>query len=200
VWALIVVFTGTMLCVYAQWYALAPRVARDLYGSTGVFGLLESIAGLGAVLGALVGVRWRPRQPLMAGMLLVLAWPIQNGALALGAPLGAVIPCVFVGGFGLALLIIWWETALARHIPPTALSRVSAWDWIGAAAVLPVGFFIAGPLASHFGARTVLGVGCAIGLVLLAAGLASCSVRTVGEKPPKEWPTSTGAIEMPSGA
>ena len=61
VWVLIVVFTGTMLCVYARWYALAPRVAHDLYGSTGVFGLLESVAGLGAVLGALVGVRWRPR-------------------------------------------------------------------------------------------------------------------------------------------
>ena len=200
VWVMMIVFTGTMLCVYAQWYALAPRVARDLYGSTGVFGLLESVAGLGAVVGALVGVRWRPTRPLMTGMLLVLAWPVQNGVLALGAPLGAVVPCVFAGGFGLALLIIWWETALARHIPPRALSRVSAWDWIGAAALLPVGFFVAGPLASRFGARSVLGVGCAIGLILLALGLAPRSVRTLNEEPSTERPTHAGPIEVPSRA
>jgi MFS family permease len=128
VWVLIVVFTGTMLTVYAQWYALAPRIAHDLYGSTAVFGLLETVAGLGAVVGAVIGLRWRPARPLLTGMLLVLAWPVQNGAFALGAPLPLVAACAFAGGFGLSLLIVWWETTLARNIPPNALSRVSAWD------------------------------------------------------------------------
>jgi hypothetical protein len=200
VWVLIVVFTGTMLCVYAQWYALAPQVARDVYGSTGIFGVLESIAGLGAVVGAVVGLRWRPARPLLTGMLLVLAWPVQNGVLALGAPLALVAPCVFAGGFGLALLIIWWETALARHIPPNALSRVTAWDWIGAAALLPLGFFITGPLASALGARTVLGFGCAIGLLLLALGLAPRSVRRLNGKPSTERPMRIIPIDVPSEA
>jgi predicted MFS family arabinose efflux permease len=179
VWVLIVVFTGTMLTVYAQWYALAPRIAHDLYGSTAVFGLLETVAGLGAVVGAVIGLRWRPARPLLTGMLLVLAWPVQNGAFALGAPLPLVAACTFAGGFGLSLLIVWWETALARNIPPNALSRVSAWDWMGAAALLPLGFFVAGPLASAFGARTVLGVGCVIGLALLALGVTPRSIRNL---------------------
>ena len=51
VWVTIAAFTGTVMCVYAQWYALAPSVARDHYGGAGVFGLLESLSGAGAVAG-----------------------------------------------------------------------------------------------------------------------------------------------------
>jgi MFS family permease len=181
VWVTIVVFTGAVLCVYAPWYALAPSIARDVYGSVGVFGVLESVAGVGAVLGAFTGLRWRPVHPLRAGMLLILTWPVQNGIFALGAPLPVIVVCAFGTGFGFSLLMIWWETALAHHIPPSALSRVSAWDWMGSLALLPVGFLIAGPLAAALGARVVLGIGCVIGLALLAAGLAPRSTRELGD-------------------
>ena len=181
VWITIVVFTGTVMCVYAQWYALAPVISRDVYGGTGVFGLLETVGGLGAVVGAIVGVRWRPRRPLRAGMLLVLAWPVQDGLFALGSPIALVVAFAFATGFGFSLLMIWWETALARHIPPGALSRVSAWDWMGSLALLPLGYLIAGPLAELLGARLVLGLGSAIGLALLALGLASRSVRGLSD-------------------
>jgi MFS family permease len=180
VWMTIVVFTGAVVCVYAQWYSLAPSIARDVYGGAGVFGLLETVAGAGAVLGALVGLRWRPAHPLRAGMLLVLAWPVQDGLFALGSPLPLVVVCALGTGFGFSLLMIWWETALARHIPPSALGRVSAWDWMGSLALLPVGYLLAGPLADALGARTVLGLGCVIGLVLLAVGLMPRSVRELG--------------------
>lgn len=165
-----------------------------------MFGLLESVTGLGAVLGALVGVRWRPQRPLMAGMLFVLAWPVQSGVFALGAPLGLVVPCAFASGLGFSLLIIWWETALARHIPPNALSRVSAWDWMGAAALLPLGFVIAGPLASAFGARTVLGFGAVIGLVLLALGIAPRSVRRLDGQPVAQRPLDDRVADACSAA
>jgi MFS family permease len=73
--------------------------------------------------------------------------------------------------------MIWWETALARHIPPHALSRVSAWDWMGSLALLPLGFLVAGPLADSFGARTVLTVGSSIGLGLLVVALMPRATR-----------------------
>jgi MFS family permease len=184
VWVTIVVFAGAVVCVYAQWYSLAPSIARDVYGGAGVFGLLESVAGAGAVLGALVGLRWRPTRPLRAGMLLVLAWPVQDGLFALAAPLPLVVACALATGFGFSLLMIWWETALARHIPPHALGRVSAWDWMGSLALLPVGYLVAGPLADAIGARTVLGLGCVIGLALLAIGLMPRSVRELGDGTP----------------
>lgn len=193
VWVTIAVFTGAVMCVYAPWYALAPIIARDHYGSAGVFGLLESVAGVGAVIGALVALRWRPRRPLAAGLLLTLAWPVQDGLFALRAPVPIIVMFAFATGFGFSLLMIWWETALARHIPPSALGRVSAWDWMGSLALLPVGYMIAGPLAGALGAQNVLGVGCLIGLGLLTVALLSRSVRQLRPGPVVREPAAATA-------
>ena len=183
VWVTIACFTGALLCVYAQWYALAPVIAREHYGGAGVFGLLESVAGVGAVAGALLGVKWRPRRPLRAGLILILVWPLQDIVFALSSPLALVLPFAFATGFGFSLFGVWWETALARHIPPHAISRVSAYDWMGSLALLPLGFVIAGPLAGAFGARNVLGVGSAIGFVLLLVALTPRSTRELNGTP-----------------
>jgi MFS family permease len=177
VWVTISVFTGSLLCMFAQWYALAPRVARSVYGSAGVFGLLETVMGLGAVCGALASVHWHPARPLATGLAMTLIWPVQLAAFALGAPLALVGVCAFGTGWSFSLLMIWWETALAQHIPPRLLSRVSAYDWMGSLALLPVGYLIAGPAAHAIGARTVLEAGSAVGFVLLALALAPTATR-----------------------
>ena len=81
-------------------------------------------------------------------------------------------------------MIIWWETALARHIPPNLLSRVSAYDWMGSLALLPIGYALAGPLAEAFGAQTVLGIGSLLGLGALLLALLPRSTRELAERPP----------------
>ncbi len=177
VWVTIAAFTGAVLCAYAQWYALAPGIARAHYGGVGLFGVLESVAGAGAVIGALVGIRWRPRRPMVAGLLLTFAWPLQSITFALGAPVAVVIALGLAAGFGFSLFEIWWETALVRNVPASALSRVSAYDWMGSLALLPLGFAVAGPLAGAFGARTVLAVGAALALAMLALALVPRSTR-----------------------
>jgi MFS family permease len=179
VWATILGFTVAVLTAYSQWYSLAPTVARDAYGSTSTFGVLESVAGGGAVLGALLGIRWRPRRPMYVGLLLTLFWPLQSVSFAFASPLGAVVGLAFLAGFGFSLFEIWWETALVRHIPPEALSRVSAYDWMGSLALLPVGFAIAGPLASALGTRTVLGLGGGVAFATMALALVPRSTRTL---------------------
>ena len=177
VWVTIAGFAVSVMCVYAPWYALAPLIARDQYGSAGVFGLLESIAGVGAVIGAVLAIRWRPARPLRAGLLMILAWPIQDGMFALGAPIESVAVLAFATGFGFSLMAIWWETALVRHIPANLLSRVSSYDWMGSLALLPLGYAIAGPLANALGAQRVLLVGSGIGLLMLGATLVPRSTR-----------------------
>jgi hypothetical protein len=153
VWATISAFTGAVLCAYARG---------------------------GAVIGALLGIRWRPARPTLAGLLLTLFWPLESIAFALAGPFAAVIALAFLAGLGFSLFEVWWETALVRHIPPHALSRVSAYDWMGSLALLPVGFAVAGPLAAALGARTVLGVGAAAAFVMLAFALLPRSTRAVG--------------------
>lgn len=198
VWATITGFTVAVLCGYTQWYALAPLIARDGYGGASVFGVLESVAGGGAVLGALVGIIWRPRRPLVAGLLLVLLWPIQDISFALGAPLAVVIGFAFAAGFGFSLFGVWWETALARNIPAHALSRVSSYDWMGSLALMPLGFALAGPLAATFGARAVLGVGSAIAFVGIALALLPRSTRELPGRQPSAQQLA-GDVEVELG-
>jgi MFS family permease len=188
VWVTILGFAVSVMCVFAPWYALAPGIARDQYGSAGIFGLLESIAGAGAVIGAVSAIRLRPARPLRAGLLMVLAWPVLDGLFALGAPVALVSVFAFATGFGFALMTIWWETALVRHIPAHLLSRVSSYDWMGSLALLPLGFALAGPLAEALGARHVLLAGSAIGLVVLAATLVPRATRELRD-PDQDQPT-----------
>lgn len=199
VWATIVVFAGVVLCVDAPWFALAPSVARDRYGGVGVFGWVETVLGAGAVVGSLAGLGWRPRRPLRTGLLIALAVPLLCVVFALLAPLAVVLVVALGAGVGFSLFLIWWETALAHHIPPHALSRVSSYDWMGSLVLLPLGYLVAGPLASAFGARTVLGVGGAVGLVLLLLGLAPRSTRLLpgpgaAEPPLAPQPSSSRGI------
>ncbi|MBV9166878.1 MAG: MFS transporter [Solirubrobacterales bacterium] len=177
VWVTIVTLAGAMLCVDAQWFALAPSVAREHYGGVGVFGWIETVLGAGAVAGSLAGLAWRPRHPLRTGLLIALAVPLLCVVFALLAPLVVVLVMALGAGVGFSLFLIWWETALAHHVPPHALSRVSSYDWMGSLVLLPVGYLVAGPLASAFGARTVLGVGGAVGLVLTLLALAPRATR-----------------------
>ncbi len=183
VWVTIAVVAGSIVTAYAPWGTLAPGIARHLYGGVGVFGLVETVVGGGAVLGALVGLRWRPRHPLALAFVVALPWPLQNVVFALGAPLAVVLVVALLNGIGFSLFMVWWDTALAHHIPPAALSRVSSYDWMGSLALMPLGYAIAGPLATALGPRVVLGAGGAVALGLLCLGLAPQSTRTLGERP-----------------
>lgn len=184
VWATIAAFTGALFCLMAQWTALAPLLARRLYGDLAIYGWLQTLAGVGAVLGGVAAFRWRPRRPLATGLTLILSWPVATASYALGAPLGVVVPLIVGANFSFAICLIWWEVSLARHIPPHALSRVSAWDWMGSLALLPLGYALAGPMAAALGARWVLLGGSVISLALLAAALLPKETRELGQFPP----------------
>jgi hypothetical protein len=108
---------------------------------------------------------------------MILLWPAQSLAYALLAPQGLLEALAVGTGLSFSLFGVWWETALAEHIPPRALSRVSAWDWMGSLALLPLGYLLAPALAGVAGLRTVMGAGASVGLVLLACGLIPRATR-----------------------
>ena len=67
--------------------------------------------------------------------------------LALHAPAVVIASGALLAGAGNMIFNSLWETALQQHIPPAALSRVSAYDWFGSLAFAPLGLVIAGPAA-----------------------------------------------------
>jgi hypothetical protein len=54
---------------------------------------------------------------------------------------------------------------------------------MGSLVLLPIGYVLAGPLASLLGARTVLGLGGAIALALIAAALLPRQTRQLSNDP-----------------
>ena len=171
IWVTVVAFAVALLLSFGPWTTLGPTIAEDEYGGSGVFGLLAAAMGAGTMLGALLGFRWRPLYPMRVGFLFTLPWPAVTAAFALGAPLVLLVPLFAAAGVGLALFGIWWDTALAERVPPHTLSRVSAYDWMGSLALLPLGYLLAGPLGEELGSSLVLGVGSLLATLVLAAGL-----------------------------
>jgi MFS family permease len=179
VWATIAAFSAVLLVALAPFFVLGPSVSRQVYGTEVVYGVTNTALGVGTVLGALLGSRWRPRRPMFAAMLAAVLWPTQIALFGLGAAPVALYPFSAVAGVGIGLFSVWWETALAQRIPPHLLSRVSAWDWMGSLAFLPAGYLLAGPAAQRWGEATVLAGGGLIGLVALTLGLLPTSTRTL---------------------
>jgi MFS family permease len=171
IWVTVAVFAGALMLTFGPWMTLGPTVAREQYGSIGVYGLLASAFGAGMIAGAVAGFRLRPLHPMRVGFLCVLPWPAVTACFALGAPLPLLTPLFVAAGGGLALFGVLWETALAERVPPHALSRVSSYDWMGSLVLLPLGYIVAGPLGEALGESAVLAVGSVAATAVLATGL-----------------------------
>lgn len=177
VWATIAGFSISVLVVLGPFWVLGPSVSRQVYGTDAVYGISNAMWGIGTVLGALTGSWWRPRHPMRTGVLLFACWPAQIAVFATGPALIVLYPANALSGLGIGLFGVWWETALAQRIPAHLLSRVSAWDWMGSLAFLPLGYLLAGPLATTFGGVQVLVVGGVVGTIALLLALVPRSTR-----------------------
>jgi Transmembrane secretion effector len=179
VWASISAFSAALLVALAPFFVLGPAVSREVYGTEAVFGIASAFWGAGTVLGAVTGGRWRPRHPMRTALIVAFAWPAQIALFAFGPPRPLLYAATMLAGSGLGLLGVWWETALAQRIPPQLLSRVSAWDWMGSLALLPVGYVLAGPFAHAFGEVRVLEVGGLVGTAVMTLAFIPRSTRTM---------------------
>lgn len=195
VWATLLTFCAVLFFGLAPWFVLGPVIARSQYGHVSVYGWLEAAVGLGTIAGSLVAVNWRPRFPMRTAMLTIMAWPVAAILYGAQAPLGLVLPFAVLAGSGIAVFDVLWTTALAERIPPARLSRVSSYDWMVSGALLPLGYALAGPLASALGAVTVMLGGSVLALLTFALGLLPRETRTLAriEAPP---PAVEAAAEL----
>jgi hypothetical protein len=90
-----------------------------------------------------------------------------------------------LSGAGVMVFNTLWETTMQSHIPPDALSRVSAYDWFGSRTFQPLGFALAGPLAAQIGLATTLWVVAGLEITLVASLLLVRDVRGLGASAPR---------------
>lgn len=123
--------------------------------------------------------RWKPRRLLFVGTLCV--FPIALPSAALAVPLDAVglTLAMFVSGAAIEVFGVSWMTALHQEIPEEKLSRVSAYDWFGSTALLPLSTALAGPAESAFGRSEALWGAAALMVLVTALVLLVPDVRNL---------------------
>lgn len=197
VWATLLSFCAALFFGLAPWFVLGPIVARSRYGHLSVYGILEATIGVGTIVGALLGVAWRPRFPMRTAMLAIMLWPVAAALYATGTTLVAVLPVTLLAGAGIAVFDVLWTTALAERIPPARLSRVSSFDWMVSGGLLPLGYALAGPLGSSLGAVHVMLAGSALALAAFVLGLVPRQTRMLARLAPGD--TAAAAEERLGG-
>ncbi|MEU8651814.1 MFS transporter [Streptomyces sp. NPDC048737] len=169
-WGVVLQFSIANAVVAAADAVYGPLVARDHLGGAGPWGLALGFFGAGTVAGALLMTRWRPHRLLFVGTLCVFPLALPSAALAVPVPVGVLCAVMFLTGITLEVFGVSWMTALHQEIPEEKLSRVSAYDWFGSVALVPLATALAGPSESLFG-RTASLWGCAVLVVVVTAAV-----------------------------
>ena len=171
-------FSGTF-------FVLGAAISKADLGGAGAWALILASFSVGGLIGGAAVLRIRPHRPLLAGCLVLLPWAVPPAALALRAPVVVIAACALVSGAGLMIFNSLWETALQRHVPDAALSRVSAYDWFGSLLMQPLGFALVGPAVGLFGQWHWLWIAFAGQLLSCLLMLAPTAVRslTAGDAP-----------------
>jgi MFS family permease len=153
----IVLWASTFLCiVIAPFIILGPVIAKESLGGAAAWGLFAAGWGVGSLCGGVIALRWRPARPMYVCTVLVLLIALPISLLALRVPAPAIALAQAIGGTGMGIFGALWQTTLQQHVPEEALSRVSAWDWMGSFAFLPLGLILAGPVSHAIGVSTTL--------------------------------------------
>jgi MFS family permease len=168
VWAALVCFSLSNIAV-ASYFVLGPLVVHEELGGAADWGIALTGGSIGAVLGGIVAIRFKPRFPLRWAFPPILFCALQLLALVRPLPVVGLAVAAALAVLGIEVANVLWYTVLQERIPRHALSRVTSYDWMVSLVFMPVGYTVAGPLAESIGVDATLS---------LAAGL--CAAASLG--------------------
>lgn len=167
IWASVLYFSVWNLAI-APLFVLGPLVAERSLGGASDWGLISASGAAGSIVGGALALRFKPRRPLVAAYLAIGTCALEPALLARPFPTVAIAASAALAFGALSFANAIWFTALQERVPREALSRVSAYDWMGSLIFQPLGFALAGPIS--------VGLGIGPTLLLASAVLASSSV------------------------
>ncbi|MFL6020740.1 MAG: MFS transporter [Gaiellaceae bacterium] len=172
VWLLTLWIAFYFVITYAPFFVLGPYIAKHELGGAGAWGTVVTGEGVGALAGAVIGLRVQPGRPwIVVGSIFALT-SVQSLLLAAHASFVVIAIAALVAGFSFSLGSVIFETGIQRQIAPEKLSRVSAYSWMCAMVFLPLGYALAGPIADAVGMSAYLVFG-AVWIVVTTAVVVS---------------------------
>ena len=164
-WASIVDFAAFQMIYLAAMMVLGPLVAKRSLGGAGAWALILVAFAFGTLLGNAWSMRLRPRRPLVFAWSIIILTGPSLVLLAFAAPAWSIALTELASGVSIGVAGTLWETTVQRNVPREALSRVSAYDWMGSTALRPLGLAIVGPIAAAVGVKETLLAAFALTLI-----------------------------------
>ncbi|MFE1905251.1 MFS transporter [Streptomyces gardneri] len=156
---------------YSATSVALPLISRDRYDTQWVLAAAMTAYTVGALAGALVIARLRPRSQGWAAFAGLAAYGVAPLSLMLPVHPLVVVAAYAVAGIGIELFNVPWFTATQREVAPDKLARVSSLDFLVSYGLAPVGLALIAPAIDAFGVTPVLGV-CAAACFLVPAAAA----------------------------
>jgi MFS family permease len=167
----------------AAFLVLGPPIFRDEFHGARDWGIVSAGGAVGAIVGALVSARLRPRHPITACFAAFMLIALPLAALAGPLPVAAIVVSWGVGMAAVALGNTWWETALQRDIPASVFARVRSYDILVSFVFMPLGLVVFPLVARAIGTEwTLLGAAVGIAVTNLVVALTP-GVHEVTETP-----------------
>jgi len=195
-WVVVLQFAFFHLLVLPAFLVVGAVVADDHLGGSRAWGFAMGAFGVGMVLGGLAMIRLRPTRLLLAGVTALTFFAVPIVALAVVAPLPVLMVASVAGGMTIPVFVTAWLTSLQQHVEPEALSRVSAYDWFGSVATLPIGYALIGPISNALGDSGALWLAAAVWVAASAAVLAVPSIRRLRAAASETGPVVTEAAAV----
>ena len=180
-WVTISLFAFVLMFQWAPIQVLTPKLVRTHFNlGVGAYGFIFSMLGAGMIVGAAAFAHLNPRR--RRGLVSYLIW-IVNSLLVIVFALSpwysvSVVASFLRGtciGFGVAV----WETMLMELVPQHMLSRVISLDWFGSFGLTPIGLVLAGAISGLAAPGTIIALGAAVSICIVAAGLLSRQIREI---------------------
>jgi hypothetical protein len=148
----------TTLVSHATWgfaygilATLGPIIAVTELGGRGVWLAALQASAIGYLAGSLLAGRIHVERAILFGNLALVSYAVP---LALFA--AAATPWAVVVSYGVAMACLGyfnptWDTIVQQEIPANVLGRVTAYDWLGSIAAVPLGYAVGPALAGAVG-------------------------------------------------
>ncbi|MFD0354759.1 MFS transporter [Streptomyces sp. NPDC127110] len=166
---------AALVCVISLGYSATgvalPLISRDRYGTEWVLAAAMTAYTVGALAGALLTARRRPRSQGWAAFAGLAAYGFAPLSLVLPVHPAVVVAAYAVAGTGIELFNVPWFTATQREVAPDKLARVSSLDFLVSYGLAPVGLALIAPAITAFGVTPVL-TACAAACFLVPAAAA----------------------------
>jgi MFS family permease len=159
-------------------YLMLPVVSRQRFGSTTLIGLALGAYSAGAIAGAILMSRWRPRRVGIPAMITLGSYGLVPISLAYASQSWIIIAACAIGGMGIEVFNIPWFTAIQREVPSRLQARISSLDFLVSYGMSPVGFALIPIMVHAAGAQTVLTVA---GLLVIGSALLTLLVPGMTE-------------------